>query len=252
MAPDARNIPWVQFIAWCVALGVPLTPLAGEVTGYVLIAGAGIVALWRGWVWLKQSELQSTLEQWKSSGVKFIVLTPTVMLIIMTTIWSYFGGVPALRSGDPETYVQIHQINIATGFPAFKADAETSVNLSIVNKGPHLAKDMAWKAALIAEPPLNPENEDKLYADFVKRKKLGSDSDLGIGQIVWTTLKTGVLKPRDAEDLIDGRMRLYILGYIRYRDVSGVHENEFCEWLQAPADKEAVWHLCNGHNHFVR
>lgn len=91
------NLPWVGFVGWCVAFGVPMTPLAGSAFGYGLLGIAALTALYQAWVWMNSL-------QYASSPIvtRFVVWLPTILLILMATVWSYFGGLPAIITVSPK------------------------------------------------------------------------------------------------------------------------------------------------------
>lgn len=82
---------WLELVAWCTAFGVPMTPLAQTWVGYGLIVAALIVVTLRGWTWINDALLIRI-----STPAKLTFLIPSVLLIVMAAVWSYFGGLPAL------------------------------------------------------------------------------------------------------------------------------------------------------------
>jgi hypothetical protein len=68
-----------------------MTPLAGTWLGYGVLGVAGIILIWRGWQWVNDALLIGLSPQARAS-----LVIPSLLLIIMAAVWSYFGGLPAL------------------------------------------------------------------------------------------------------------------------------------------------------------
>ena len=240
-----QKFPWGSVISWCAAVGVPMTPLAGTWFGYGLIAIAGLLSLRRGWVWIGQ-------QNWHQSAIRFVAIFPTVLLVLMASVWSYYGGLPALRTGEPATYVEVTD---TVPFPElFKPADTTKINVHFANKGPLPAKDVIFGAVLtIRSPFITKPQEDEMFNDLLKNHKGTPKSDLGVGNERYPTIQTTMLSKKESDDLMSENTRLYLLGFIHYRDKNGQQTHEFCRWLLPPQQRSpTVWHLCDGgHNRMV-
>jgi hypothetical protein len=91
----------VGIISALVQTGVPMTPWAGTWLGYLLISIAGFLSLYIFFTWITaESSVTESLVASpsisKSLGARVSLLIPSVLLIVMAAVWSYFGGLPAL------------------------------------------------------------------------------------------------------------------------------------------------------------
>ncbi|MEP6936146.1 MAG: hypothetical protein ABI988_19765 [Nitrospirota bacterium] len=233
--------PWGSIIGWCVALGVPMTPWGGTWFGIGLIVIAGALSVWRSWVWLNQ-------QSWHSSAVRWVVMTPAVLLVIVAATWSYYGGLPALRKGEPATFVEITRMNIPNP-ELFKPEDTTNIDIHFTNKGPSLARDVSFVfLQKINHSSITKRQEDEMFHDLLDNHKGSPESDMTVGFPARRTVQTSKLSKKEADDLRSETTRLYLLGYIHYRDKNGPQKYEFCQWLQPPS----VWHLCDGgHNRVI-
>lgn len=89
---------WAEIVIWCIAFGVPMTPLAGTWLGYGVLGIAGVILAWRGWQWVNDSILVGISPQARAS-----LVIPSLLLIVMAAVWSFYGGLPALISLKNET-----------------------------------------------------------------------------------------------------------------------------------------------------
>lgn len=93
----------VGIISGLVQTGVPMTPLAGTVLGYLLIGLAGILSIYIFFTWARTGPSTAELARAglsisKSPATRFALIIPSLFLIAMAIVWSYFGGLPALLS----------------------------------------------------------------------------------------------------------------------------------------------------------
>lgn len=98
---SANTKGWFIVIA-LVEMAVPMTPLAGTALGLTLLVIAGVLALGLGWSLVRSTNNQQDLpdstpiSKGRSEAIKFVILTPMILLIVTAITWSYFGGLPAL------------------------------------------------------------------------------------------------------------------------------------------------------------
>lgn len=237
-----QNFPWITFIGWCIATGVPMTPIGGTWIGYMLLVIAGVVSLWRGYVWINK-------QNWQLPAIRLMVAIPTVLLFIMAIAWSYYGVLPILQASEPATYVELK--DAVPVYEVFQPADTTKINAVIKNKGPLLAKDVTWAADLaIRYPSITDLQESEMFDDVLKSHKGTPKMDLGVGNETFKTIQTPMLSKKEAEDLQSGNTRLYLIGFVHYRDKNGQQIHEFCRWLQPPKKElPSVWHFCEGgHN----
>lgn len=181
--------------------------------------------------------------------------------IVYIRVWSVLGLVTILgayrlplvtTTVDPATYIEVTD---AVPFPEmFKPADTTKINVYFANKGPLPAKDVTFGAVLaIRYPSITKPQEDEMFNDLLKNHKGTPKGDMGVGNGWFRTIQTSMLSKKEADDLQSENTRLYLVGFIHYRDKNGQQTHEFCRWLQPPQKgSPSVWHLCDGgHNRIV-
>lgn len=232
-----QSRPWLSIVGWLVAFGVPMTPLAGTWMGYSGIALAALITVWQGFSWINQ-------QNWQTQYRKYALLIPSCLLVVIAGVWSFYGGLPAMLPLKTAANLVVKLQPL--GLPPFKPNEVIKVNVHVHNAGPEVARDVQWKADVRARlAPINDTVEDEIFKSMSDKRL--PKSDLGVGQGSWRTLDTPKITERDATDLKDGRLLLFVVGHITFRDIHGDHDIEHCQYLQPPGDKN-IWHFCKGHN----
>src|ERR1017187_5148616 len=135
---------------------------------------------------------------------------------------------------DPSTFVEFVRAYPSGGFPLFRAGHQVILNIFILNQGPLLAHDVRWDAFVsLLQTPVLASVENELYEQFRAQSRKSSE-ELGPLDGKWGTFYTRTISERDVLDLSGAgtRLLLYMGGYINYRDSTGVHEYQFCLYLQ--------------------
>ena len=245
----------------CGAAGVVMSPLAGTLVGWSVIALALTSALCVTWSLPHRSAQVSppTAQLPPPSPPlprvsKLLITIPTLLVSILVIVLGYYhGGLPALRSGGPATYVEF-----MTAIPAsqvFQAGDTMEIKVIVTNRGPFLARDVIWGAVLAIRPALmTPAQEDEMFTELTRNLQSLPATDFEIGTDIFNTILTPVLNQKEAEDLQSEAARLYLMGVIRYRDSNGPETHEFCRWLQrSPTGRIDQWPVCEGgHNRTVQ
>ena len=244
----------------CGAAGVAISPLAGTLVGWSVIVLAVALALYLTWRLINATAgvppataqfLPTTLPLPGAS--KLLIAIPTLLVFIIVVVLSFHGGIPALKSGDPATYVEF-----MTAVPArqvFQPGETVEIKVIITNRGPFLARDVIWGAVLAIRPALmTPAQEDEMFTELTRNLQSLPPMDFEMGTDIFTTILTPVLNQKEAEDLQSEAARLYLMGIIRYRDLNGPETHEFCRWLQrSPTGRLDQWAVCEGgHNRTVQ
>lgn len=232
-----QSRPWLSIVGWLVAFGVPMTPLAGTWIGYGGLALAALITVWQGFSWINQ-------QNWQTEYKKYALLIPSCLLLVIAGVWSFYGGLPAMLpiKTAANLVVKLEPLRL----PPFTPDEVIKVNVHVDNAGPEVAYDVQWRAGVRTRlAPINDTLVDETFKSL--SDKLSPKVDLGVGHGSWKTLDTQRITDRDATDLKDGRLLLFVVGHITHRDIHGDHHIEFCQFLQPPGDRN-VWHLCNLHN----
>ena len=74
-----------------------------------------------------------------------------------------------------------------------------------------------------------------MFYELLKNHKGSPKADMGVGKEGFRTIQTQMLSKKEADDLQSENTRLYLVGFIHYRDKNGQQTHEFCRWLQPPA-----------------
>ena len=234
-----------------------MTPLAGTWLGYSLLVIALILAIYFFYPWNRtgssaKESIATGPSVMTSYGVRVAVLVPSILLAVMAGVWSYFGGLPALLTNEPATYVELTD---AITFPElFKPSDTTKINVYFANKGPLPAKDITFGFVLaIRHSFITKPQEDEMFNEILKNHKPSPKMDMGVGNSGFRTIETKMLSKKEADDLQSESTRLYLVGFIHYLDKNGQQTHEVCRWLQPPQQgASSVWHLCDGgHNRMV-
>jgi hypothetical protein len=126
---DSRRILF-SIISGLVQTGVPMTPLAGTWLGYCLIATAGLLSVYifMSWGTTKSFGAASAIPG-QSLSVRVALLVPTLLLISMACVWSYFGGLPGQFSPHAPPIAtwsyRPNQCSVSTDSAAFLKFQET-------------------------------------------------------------------------------------------------------------------------------
>jgi hypothetical protein len=148
---------------------------------------------------------------------------------------------------DPATNVEITD---TIPFPElFKPGDTTKINVYLANKGPLSAKDVSFAfITAIRSSLITKSQEDEMFNELLKDHKGIPEMDMAVGNGGYRTIQTPMLSKKESDDLKSEDTKLYLLGFIRYRDKNGPQTREFCRWLQPPN----TWHLCDGgHNRMI-
>lgn len=165
---------------------------------------------------------------------------------------------PKAQTTIPSTVNLATFVNVIALLPLrkpviFQAGQTADINVFMGNAGPHLAQDAKWDAAVIlAREPFGQSMLDSLYVDFKSTKRSGLGSDINPGMFGWRTFSSRKLTEQDIKDLKEDRMRLFVVGYIDYRDIRGPHETEFCYLLMPLRNDHPIWGTCLTHNRFIK
>lgn len=248
-----QSIAW-SIISQCASAGVSMTPLAGTTLGWGLLSASALGVIYL--LHTLMNDAPSNQKKPRSSnpqqavflplGMRVLIFTPTILMVLMASIWSWYGGLPALISyaktaANLDVRLDLLQPSVASPNEPIK------VNVAISNIGPQIAHDAQWIAEVQTRlAPITTTSEDEMFKNLQIEK--GLKHDMGVGQRNWYTFESRKLSERDLTDLRDGRLLLFVVGFAIYSDIHGQHRIEFCRFLQPPGDKN-IWHLCASHNH---
>lgn len=241
-------------IAGLVETGLPMTPLAGTTLGFFLLGIAGLLSIALAWSLVSAhpgTTAAAPTFSWRTPAAKAVLLIPVILLIFMAMMWSYFGGLPALRShADPTSTVLLENWFSTEGKPYWKEGEPVRMNVRIGNRGPEIAHDLRWITNLAFRlAPMSDALEEQAF-NVLPKEITGLGNDLMIGDHRWDTVESQPLTKRDVTDLNDHRLFMYLVGQIVFRDSRGNHKIEYCLWLQPPVgnDSNGIWHSCHQHN----
>lgn len=165
-----------------------------------------------------------------------------VMAFLAVVAW-----IPWFLQGTFPTTIVDHVRITPTGLPMFAPNRTSGLNVYIGNRSGPLAQDVRWRTRLALVPAMSSEMSERAAWEQLESVSYLPPTDLGESRTAWQTIRTRQLGSRDVEDLKAGRMHLYLVGQIQYRDNTGRHETQFCQKLQEPGDLN-IWNLCIQHN----
>ena len=204
-------------------------------------------------MWLREGRRMTTKrkqQQQPVSGVwisrrKLYAMMLSIVVTLGLSLWGLYSTVTTTQAKPSASLVPILNLHQ----PVFVEGKPTLINVGFRNAGPTPVTDLEWDARLLLERRgLSDRDEGVMFDEFVaKSTPRGVGSAAIVGQTGWVTLQTPVLSALDAQDLREGRLHMYVLRYVRYRDSHGAWEARRCDYLQEPGDKP-IWHGCKSNN----
>lgn len=241
-----QKSPWGPVISWLIAFGVPMTPLAGTWLGYGMIGIAGIISMWRGWVWINQ-------QNWSPSAIRWVVLIPTFLLILIAGLWSYYGGLPALIVSD-RARASSHLLKIVNYQPfPFEEGKEARINMFLRTGTESIRFRLTYKAFLVTNPPAMidqlRQTEKEFWAVIMTPQNVPEQEvTMPPDTEMFITLRGPILTAAQSTAIQSGKqVALFVMGIAKYSDGHGRESGatEFC--LGHPASTQ-VLHFCQDHN----
>lgn len=152
------------------------------------------------------------------------------------------------RAPVPETDVVITRPTLTT---PFAVNTTPGFTFGIVNVGPKTALDVSWSGEVkLVQPPQTYAVEDQLYQDFRRNTKDSDPMSLDLEGTVYNTFYLGgPLTKQDIKDLTwpDIRLEIFRFAHLIYRDSSGRHEFEHCDYMFLYKGG-MQWKWCDDHN----
>lgn len=174
-----------------------------------------------------------------------------VMTLLMAISWlPYLLG----QKGLPETNFQF-TVNAPHLYPTsegkqtpFSEGKPAAFNVYFTNQGPKGALDTDWRAMVTLLPgPASQRVEDDAWSEFERSvARLGPSRDLIPGVSSWHTFYSRELTATDITDIRSGRLLVYVMAEGVFRDGTGMHTVQMCQYVQAPGDVP-IWPSCHGH-----
>lgn len=171
-----------------------------------------------------------------------------VFLALLSLVLSCIGFYQTIGASAVATLVQFVSFVPAKGFPPHIGEP-IALNITAANTGPlPNAEDVVMASDVLLHAPMSPEEEEHSYTSWKTTARKSLPIDLTTVSPDFATRLTPPLTERDVKDIADGRLLVYMFGFITYHDPRGNHETQLCRYLQPPAD-QLLWHFCAaGHN----
>jgi hypothetical protein len=181
----------------------------------------------------------------------FVSRGKVVLLAVLMSLSASLAGVGfyrTLKFGEPDALVTVSMVQFfhpGVVLP-ITANLPVSFNVSWRSQTNKAAFDVEERILASIRPEESSRQETEVWMDlgnapfFTKR-------DLAPGQEPFRTVQTRVITDREADDLRAGRLVIYLVSQILYRDKTGKHETQSCQCLQPPGDRP-IWHICKSHN----
>lgn len=139
--------------------------------------------------------------------------------------------------------------------PLIENGKATSFYFGLGNKGPGLAREVRWISILLMIERKN--YADGREGDFLKDRfaeleellQKRPTQDLPVNEAMYYTQAFKPSAPQ-AEAILSGVDRIYMLKKFRWIDRSGEHEGQTCHWMNPPSPEATAvsWRNCPGQN----
>jgi hypothetical protein len=231
--------------------------LLSVVEHYDIIIASGLVALLIDWA--------DRFWEWKMPNKWYVRFVALGFFFAMFASWRQ----EHLQAHEKLTYLEIDAHAPVSRVPIFKEGEVPAINLGVANRGDYIALDgevtvrlepykldKPWVVDEMSGPPTTEAMEkevfQKLKAD-TKNESGSKKSYLPKNYGAWT--KASMYKrltKQEEEDFVGGKQIAYAVGFAKWKDAAGTHEQKFCYIIVPPAT-QLNWSLsvCNSQNDFL-
>lgn len=212
--------------------------------------------LFTGWTALEQHLALAKKMKGKAaeSPAGGSIWSPQVIVMALLALACWMPTILNSRQHGIGTVVDVDRIVPLKPDRTFVPGQPAEFNIFFVNRGPlPNAEDVRLNSALMLVPtPVSTDDEDRRYREF-RREPLQGPLDLKMGSPIFHTLSTRPIIDQDIQDINNGRLRLYVLVAITYRDPNGLHETEYCaHFVPEPSGRWNVLARCRGGHNTTR